>query len=60
MQNKEERVQELTGDAGASDKLAYAAPDIDTAPGELMQTIRGTGGACDVQSDASDDGCSSN
>lgn len=37
----------------------YIAPDIDTAPGELMQTIRGTGGGCDVVSSGSDDGCSS-
>lgn len=52
------------GAADASDqstqKRPYAAPDLDSAPGELMQTIRGTGGSCDVQTTGMEDGCSTN
>ena len=33
---------------------AYIAPDIDSATGELMDTIRGTGGGCAQGSSAQD------
>ena len=59
MQNPEQS-SAVTEANEADDRQQYEAPDIDSAAGELMQTIRGTGGACDVATTGMEDGCSTN
>ena len=62
MNSTEKTQQNASGDetTGIENKAGYVKPDIDSARGELMQTIRGTGGACTPATAADGEECNSN